>query len=201
MTLNDHHGNMDRFLNKIWILCIAWEIDIWRWIGIPQLEASFHFSQPISPCLKVSQVCVAWYLLATHSYLTSPSNWKQGNWGWFGGYVFWWWKDRGGARVRGERVNPICHVLTVLIRGLCWEEPLYPFIPCVYFEPRHLPLRRRHCSKSAPSILTSSLSAASNASHEVRALLCTPSSTIKNMTALTGPRRALVEFASPLGKV
>lgn len=34
-------------------------------------EASFHFSQPISPCLKVSQVCVARYLPATHSYLTS----------------------------------------------------------------------------------------------------------------------------------
>lgn len=53
------------------------------------------------------------------------TDWKQGNWGWFWGSV----SVLEGQKQSEAGVNPICHVLTVLIRGLCWEQPLYPIIP------------------------------------------------------------------------
>lgn len=61
----------------------------------------------------------------------------------------------GGGRTERARgpvekdVNPICYVCTVLIRGLCWEEPFYPLIPSVYFEPHHPSQPRHHCNQRA----------------------------------------------------
>lgn len=52
-------------------------------------------------------------------------DWKDWNCGWFWGSA----SVLEGQKQSEAGVNPICHVLTVLIRGLCWEQPLYPIIP------------------------------------------------------------------------
>lgn len=45
---------------------------------------------------------------------------KKGEIGSDSGDQCWCWRDRGKMKPRvGKDVNPICHVLTVLIRGLC----------------------------------------------------------------------------------
>lgn len=140
-------------------------------------EASFHFSQPISPCFKVSQVCVARYLPATHSYLTSSQiesreigadsgdtflvmeGQREGRKMWTQSAMCWlYWL---GACAKKSLSIPSFLVFTLnptalLYTGITAECPLYP------------------------SLLQSSIS---NVSHEPQALLWMPSSTIKKMTA------------------
>lgn len=43
-------------------------------------------------------------------------------------------QKRSEATVETD-LNPICHVLTVLMKGLRRERPLYPLIPAVCFVP------------------------------------------------------------------
>lgn len=96
-----------------------------------------NFSQPIPPSLRVSHISVTWHLPATHSHLISSqierreigADWRDQS-------LVLEGQKRSEAKVEKD-VNPICHVLTVLIRGLCSEQPLYPLIPSVYFVPHH----------------------------------------------------------------